>query len=259
MLSSKGMFNNLPDPRLAQNNVHVWCSSLSQSADVVQQLSTLLTEEERERADRFQFEHLRQSFILARGTLRVILSSYLNSEPGDLRFGYTANGKPYLSDPSDPKGISFNLSHSNDLVLYAITSGRQVGVDIEYIRPIPELMDIAANTFSPEENYQLKSQAESQRLDAFFHCWTRKEAFIKAIGEGVSFPLDQFDVSLTAGKPARLLSIRGSKKEAAGWSMFSWQPTEGYVAALVVEGTGCSVTYREWNHKERVQNAQEAR
>lgn len=257
MLSFHGIFNNPPDLGIAQNSVHVWCSSLSQPVDVIQQLSTLLTDEEHERANRFQFEHLRQAFVVARGTLRVILSRYLNIDPGKLHFQYNARGKPYLSDPLDSKGLSFNLSHSGDLVLYAITKGRRVGVDVEHIRPMPDLLDIAARTFSHEENHQLKSIAENQRLDAFFNCWTRKEAFIKATGDGVSFPLDQFDVSLIAGRPAKLLSVRGNKQEAACWSMFGWQPTEGYIAALVVEGTGCSVTYREWNHKERVQRAQE--
>lgn len=259
MLGFQGMLNHPHDPGLTHNNIHVWCSSLQQSGDVVEQLSSLLDTEERERAARFQFEHLRRAFRVARGTLRLILARYLEVEPGKLQFRYTANGKPYLSDPADPKGISFNLSHSGDLVLYAITRGRQVGVDIEQIRPVPELMNIAANTFSQEEYSQLKTVAENQKLDAFFNCWTRKEAFIKAIGEGVSFPLDQFDVSLAVGRPARLLRIRGSKEAAACWSMFGWQPAEGYVAALAVEGTDCSVTYREWNHKERVQSTQEPR
>lgn len=259
MLGFHGMFNNPRDLGLTRNNVHVWCSSLQQSTDVVTQLSNLLSPEEKERASRFQFEHLRWSFSVARGTLRLILARYLELEPSKIQFRYTANGKPYLSDPHDSKGISFNLSHSGDLVLYAITRGRQLGVDIEQIRPVPELMAIAANTFSQEEYSQLKAVAEHQKLDAFFNCWTRKEAFIKAIGEGVSFPLDQFDVSLAVGRPARLLRIRGNKEDAACWSMFGWQPAEGYVAALAVEGTDCSVTYREWNHKERVQSTQEPR
>ncbi len=142
--------------------------------------------------------------------------------------------------------ICFNLSHSNNLVLYAITHDRQVGVDVEYVRSIPEMLDIAERTFSSEENNQLRQLNETERQKAFFNCWTRKEAFIKALGDGISFPLDQFDVSLKPGDQARILRIFGSEENAEHWSMHELIPAEGYSAALVVERKGCLIEYQDW-------------
>lgn len=238
--------------------MHVWYVALPQPPDVIAQLAAILSDEEHRRADRFQFNHLRESFIVARGTLRLLLAQYVQLEPREIHFEYTPAGKPFLSRQSNIPDISFNVSHSNGLVLYAVARNRQVGIDVEYVRHIPDFKNISATTFSAFENNELQTIDDPQKMLAFFYCWTRKEAFIKAIGDGMSFPLDQFDVSLRPDEPARLLRVFGSEEKAGGWSMFSWQPTAESVAALVVEGTDCSVTYREWHHNDRARPAQES-
>jgi 4'-phosphopantetheinyl transferase len=259
MLTNHGMSNHKSGSAITPDTVHIWSASLDSTSATVGYLSTLLSEDEMERADRFHFDHLRQDFIIAHGTLRLILAHYLDCPPQDIRFEYASYGKPFLSQPFAAEGISFNLSHSHRLTLYAIGMHRRLGIDIEHIRPLTDMLSVAANTFSKDENQQLISVAKPDVPLAFFNCWTRKEAFIKAVGEGVSFPLDQFDVTLKPNELAKLLSVRGSREEAERWSMFAWEPMDDYVAALVADGHKPSLILREWKHDERVQTLQEPR
>jgi 4'-phosphopantetheinyl transferase len=245
MSIERSMTISLQGLSLADNEVHVWCASLQQPANAVEKLSYLLSTDEEVRAARFHFDYLRTSFIVARGLLRILLAGYLNLKPDQLEFKYQRAGKPQLSGNLDGK-ISFNLSHSHEIVLYAFSSARNVGIDIEHIRPINDLEQIAERNFSVNEIIQLKTLPSAKILEGFFNCWTRKEAYVKAIGDGISYPLQQFDVSLKPGEPAKLFSIYGSKEEAARWSMFELQPADGYTAALVVEGSGCKVSYHKW-------------
>jgi 4'-phosphopantetheinyl transferase len=229
----------LPPPvnlALPSDEVHVWRASLDQPASRVQSLQHTLTTDELSQAGRFYFQKDRQHFIVARGLLRAILSRYLDVEPGQLRFCYSDYGKPSLAPPSGPKTLNFNLSHSDRLVLYAVTRGREIGIDLERVRPVPEAEQIAERFFSAEENAVFRTLPARLKQEAFFTCWTRKEAYIKARGEGLSLPLDQFDVSLVPGEPAMLLSTRGDPQEAARWSLRELMPGPGYVAAIAVEG-----------------------
>ena len=230
----------LPPPDLALSNeeVHIWRTSLEQPAGLVHQLSQLLSHDEQTRAARFHFERDRRRFIVGRGALRIMVSRYLSVDPDQLRFRYESHGKPYLSAEFNHCDLRFNLAHSNEVAVYAFTLGRELGIDVEHIRSLPDAEQIATRFFSAQENVALHTLPESQRLEAFFNCWTRKEAYIKAIGEGLSHPLDQFQVSLSPEEPARLLNVEGSLEEVTRWSMTSWVPAPGYVAALVVEGSG---------------------
>lgn len=241
-----GYLNSQSSPMLMNGEVAIWHASLEQPAAVLAELQTVLSEEERTRAGRFHFQKHQNAFIAGRGILRLLLSGQTGIHPKDLQFKYTQHGKPFLAG-SD---IHFNLSHSGGIVLYGLSPDRQVGIDIEQIRPLKELEQIAKNHFSPEEYHQLSSVREDDRLAAFFRCWTRKEAFIKAIGEGISFPLQEFTVSLKAGYPAKLMSVRGSVENTHRWSMHDVEVPEGYAAALVVEGTGASITHRAWKSME---------
>jgi 4'-phosphopantetheinyl transferase len=250
MVIVHGTFNFLPDPNLTNDDVHIWHASIRQPEETVQWLADMLSADEKRRAERFHFERHRRSFIVARGVLRILLAHYSHCEAGQLRFEYTPTGKPFLASHSDGQGLCFNLSHSHELILYAISKNRRVGIDLEHIRPISEMEQIAASNFSDEENKQLNAMTQDRKLEAFFNCWTRKEAYIKAIGDGISFPLQQFDVSLKPGEPARLLRIFGSEQEATRWSMVELRPADGYTAALVIEGNGCSISSREWAHFE---------
>jgi 4'-phosphopantetheinyl transferase len=247
--------NNVPvkSPRLApktpvlsSDEVHVWCAELDQTASRVHNLQQTLDGNERARAERFYFKRDRNHFIVAHGLLRVILSRYLNIEPGDLRFCYSPYGKPMLAKEFDGDRLRFNLSHSHSLVLYAVTRARDIGIDIERIRPDLAYEQIAEGFFSPREVAALRTVPTSRQLGAFFNCWTRKEAYIKARGEGLSLPLDRFDVSLAPGEPAILLSTVGDPHETSRWSLRELDLAPGYVAALAVEGHDWRLKCWQW-------------
>lgn len=239
---------NVPSAALTLSNhdVHVWRTSLELGADHVQRLRRTLSADEIVRAERFHFEKDRRHFIIARGVLRIILSRYLGLGPHQLGFCYSSYGKPALATAPGRDWLRFNVSHSHELALYAITRGREVGIDVEYMRDSVATDMIAERYFSPREVTTFRALPASQRREAFFTCWTRKEAYIKARGEGLSFPLDRFDVSLVPGEPPALLRTLGDPHEAARWSLAALTPGTGYAAALVVEGHGWQLTCWQW-------------
>jgi 4'-phosphopantetheinyl transferase len=164
-----------------------------------------------------------------------------------VHLAYNAYGKPELAPDSNAPPLRFNLSHSHELALFGFAYGREIGIDIEYIRPTFAREQIAAQFFSPRENAALRLLAADQHALGFFNCWTRKEAYIKARGQGLSLPLDQFDVSLTPGEPAVLLQTRDIPQEAARWSLHALAPGPGYLAALAVEGREWSLSTWHWS------------
>jgi 4'-phosphopantetheinyl transferase len=192
-------------------------------------LEPLLTPDERDRADRFKFDHLRRSFVLARGVLRVLLGRYLDIDPASIRFGYDEKGKPSLARRGP---LKFNASHSGDMALYAFTLDCEIGVDVEQVRPFDDLRRIADRFFCAEETTDLMDLPEEQREAAFFRCWTRKEAYVKAIGEGLAVPLDGFAVSLRPDQPARLIHIGHDSEAAADWTLQNLEPAAGYAGAV---------------------------
>jgi 4'-phosphopantetheinyl transferase len=220
--------------------VHVWRASLDQGEAVVKDLEQTLSLEEMGRADRFHASVHRRDFVVGRGLARAILGRYLRVSPERFEFAHNAYGKPFL--PDSP--IKFNLSHAGRLALYAVARGREVGVDIERIRSDFDCEAIAERFFSERERGMLRALAPESRHRGFFYGWTRKEAFIKAIGQGVSFPLDQFDVALAPDTPAALLRIRGDAQAAAPWRVLDLDVADGYAAALVVEGP---VQVQQWD------------
>jgi 4'-phosphopantetheinyl transferase len=247
ILPSEQIWNVPPATlRLSHHDVHVWRTSLELHTEHVQHLRQTLSADEIVRAERFYFEKDRQHFIVARGVLRMILSRYLGLDPRQLEFSYSAYGKPTLATTPGRDWLRFNLSHSHELALYAIAHGREVGIDIEYMRDNVETDTLAERYFSPREVMTLRALPAFQRSAAFFTCWTRKEAYIKARGEGLAFPLDRFDVSLTPEEPPALLRTLGDPHEAARWSLQAPAPGRGYTAALVVEGHDWQMTCWHW-------------
>jgi 4'-phosphopantetheinyl transferase len=234
-----------PDLALAGDAVHVWRAELEQPEERVRQLAQTLSQDEQDRAGRFYFERHRRRFIVARAMLRAILGRYLGLDPGQLEFRYGSRGKPYLAARFSQ--LEFNLAHSRELALYAFTQGREIGIDLEHLRSIADIEQISARFFSARENATLSAFPENQRLRAFYNCWTRKEAYLKATGEGLTHPLDQFDVSLAPGEPARLLRVQGDPLEAARWSLQALEPASDYIAAIALRSRGWSLAC--WNKK----------
>ncbi len=233
-------------PTLAEGEVHVWRVCLRRDEAALRELLETLSPDERERGDRFHFRRDREHFIAARGALRAILGRYVGVAPGLLRFSYDGYGKPALSGAPGGDALRFNLSHSNGLALYAVTRGREVGIDLEFVREDFAGFDIAERFFSTREVSALRALPPAARASAFFDCWTRKEAYIKALGEGLSHPLHAFTVSLTPGEPAALLYTDDDPQEAARWSLVELLPGEGYRAALAVEGVTTPLRYWRW-------------
>lgn len=221
---------------LAQDEVHVWRASLEVPSSYLAQMRGILSSDERVKADRFAFEEHRQNFVVAHGFLRAILSRYVDCAPVELQFGCAKYGKPFLIEPATCANLSFNMAHSGSFALYGISKGRMIGVDIEQIRPGLDIAEIAWQFFSINESNCLLSMSSDVRVHAFFDCWTRKEAFVKAKGIGLSLPLDQFAVTLSPEEPVRLLETRWDKNEFLRWSLRAIDVATGYAAAFAVEG-----------------------
>jgi 4'-phosphopantetheinyl transferase len=226
--------------------VHVWRIALAQPEGVRLHYRKFFSPDEIERADRFYFDKDRNHFTIARGTLREILGGYLKLPPDQLAFVYGAQGKPSLAAPHNSSGIYFNLSHSGDIALLAVTRNRELGVDVEQIRPDFASQDIAARFFAPEECAKLNSLALHERADAFFNCWTRKEAYIKARGQGLSIPLDSFEVAFAPGEEAALLQVKTGDDNFSRWHFHALHPGAGYKAAMLVEGKDYEIRLLEW-------------
>ena len=228
---------------LHPDEVHVWRLPLAQPREQLAILARTLSHDERHRAARFHFDRDRNAYTAARGALRTLGGRYVAHPPGELVFGYQAKGKPYLTSP--PGDVRFNLSHSGDVALIAFTRSREVGVDVERRRPLQDLRSLAKTSFSPDEYTTLCGLPPDDQPEAFFSCWSRKEAFIKATGEGIS-QLGDFDVSVRLDEPARLLRVAGGLPALQRWSMHDLPAIPGYAAAIVVEGHELRISCWDW-------------
>jgi 4'-phosphopantetheinyl transferase len=220
------------------DRIDVWRVRLDARELPEQHLQGILARDEVDRASRFHFEKDRGRYIKGRATLRILLGHYLKTPPAEILFQYENNGKPEIALPQDSRGLRFNVSNSGGLALIAVGSGNAIGVDIEKVRPMPDLLDIARRFFSAREVQAILAVSEDKRQEAFFACWTRKEAFLKATGFGLSYPLSGFSVSVDPDGPAELREV-GEKGNATGhWSLKDLRPGEGFRGALAWEG-GC--------------------
>jgi 4'-phosphopantetheinyl transferase len=231
---------------LGQDDVHVRIACLDRLQSERSYFESILGKDEIDRANRFLFRKDRDRFVAKRGLLRIMLSSYVGVPPGEIIFTYGSRGKPGLEPQVDLPWIEFNLAHSHGMAIYAITKDRSVGVDIESIQADFPVEDVARNVFSIAELSALQALPNNLRTEAFFKCWTRKEAFVKALGDGLSCPLSDFDVSLAPGEPARLLRVGWAPEEASLWWMEDIEAEPGFSAAIVISGARCRIHVSQW-------------
>jgi len=216
---------------LRQGKVLVWTAELDTVTETrLRQLARLLSRDENQRALRFRFERDRNRFVVCRGILREILGTFLQRKPEDIEFNYGPQGKPYIHTPAGTP--YFNVSHSSSRAIYALGLN-ELGVDLEFVESIPEMQELVDQHFSAAERTAFGSIPHDLRVKAFYSCWTRKEAYVKACGGGLSIPLDQFDVSVDPRSPARLVRVQGTPGNQLHWSLHSFEPSTDTVAALV--------------------------
>ena len=222
--------------------LHLVRFRLDRDASARQRMMALLSDDERERAARFRFPLHGDRFVVARASLRLLLGGALGESPDGLRFAYGSAGKPALADAHG--GLSFNLSHSDDAALVALVLGTSVGVDIEAERESVDAFDLADRFFAAREAAALATVPLAGRMAAFFRCWTRKEAFIKAIGEGLSAPLGDFEVSFADERePPRLLRVAWAPDEVDRFTLLDVPAYPGFAGAVAVRAIGVSARF----------------
>ncbi|HEX3819920.1 MAG TPA: 4'-phosphopantetheinyl transferase superfamily protein [Candidatus Sulfotelmatobacter sp.] len=221
-----------PGQEINNGEVHLWRRSLGASPPAIDACFALLAPDEREKAQRFRVERPRSDYILTRGTLRSLLAGYLCRTPQDFSFQYTTYGKPFLADHRE---LQFNVSHTDGLALLAFVRDREIGVDVEKVRAQSDVKKLAERFFSDRERDGLRDLAGEELHAAFFRCWTRKEAYIKAKGDGLSLPLHQFDVSVAPNQAQALLATRPDPSEAGRWKISDVPVQSGYAAAVAIE------------------------
>ncbi len=241
-MSSLDRWDPAPHPiKLCEGETHVWRAYLDCDDQLVQKLHDTLAPDEVERAARFYFRNDRNHFVVARGVLRDLLGRYTGHLASEIRFDYARFGKPSLGHEFLINPLQFNVSHSHGLALLVFSLGRELGVDVELVRPDFGGDDVAQRYFAPREVEELQALPGALHAEGFFHCWTRKEAYIKAKGEGLQIPLKSFRVSLTPGAPVRL-----DATDSRDWSLHSLQPAPTYIGALAGKGQGWRLRFFDW-------------
>lgn len=224
---------------LPHGEVHVWAVALDPPPELCARLEASLAADERERAARFRFDRHRRQYQVGRGALRALLGAYLGIPAAAVRFAYGERGKPFLAAgetiPAGAGDLCFNLSNSHELALVGFVRGQEIGVDVEHLKPMSDLEQIAERFFSESERMALRQLPAERKEEGFFNCWTRKEAYLKAVGEGLAARLDSFDVTLIPGEPPRMLTLEGDAVRAERWSFQHFVPESGYLGALAIE------------------------
>jgi 4'-phosphopantetheinyl transferase len=231
-------------PGAGGEEIHVWCSRLDDGRENLPFLAALLAPDEQARAKRYHFERDRSRFIMRRGFLRLLLGAYLDRDPASLQFSYGSNGKPALRPGSSVRPLQFNLSHSNGLAVYALSRDRPVGIDLEHVRSLPEVAQIAWQFFTPlERNWALSSPVED-RMERFFLIWTGKEAYLKATGEGLMRPSTEIEVFFDEREAMQIRAVHTDQLEIGRWRMEMIRNIPGYLAAVVGEGQDWQLNFR---------------
>ena len=233
-------------PPLAGDEVHLWFGTLDPAPDVVRELTAMLSPDEEERARRFRYETLRRRFRVGRGVLRLLLGAYTRRPPSRLAFSYGPGGKPFLDDSPGAPPLHFNLGHSDAGWLLGVTRLGRIGVDLERLRPRRDVDELVEAHFAPQEIATFRGVDAADRTRAFLEGWTRKEAFLKASGEGLAVELDSFDVTLGPGTPSAVTRAEGEHGPADRWTLLHLEPSADYVGAACIDGTGVRASAWRW-------------
>jgi 4'-phosphopantetheinyl transferase len=240
-----------PNLSLGEDSVHVWAVSLRASDNALIRFANVLAAEELRRAESFHFDRDRNRFVVGRGTVRMILARYLRAEPENIELEYNLRGKPLLAGRFAGSGLHFNLAHCENLALLAIAPGRVVGVDLERIRAVDGADNTAACFCAPREMAEFQSLPAGERDAAFFRIWTRKEAWLKAVGDGIGESLDKVEVSFQSLEAPRIVRLPGgSGIPASGWSLRELTPAPGFVGALALPGRAPRIGCWKWKMEE---------
>ena len=223
---------------------HVWAACLDACESELRNFASVLSPDERARAERFRFEIHRNRFIAGRGLLRTILGRYLEIQPNRIQFGYGKNGKPFLSERGN--GLKFNLAHSEEMALVAVTASGEIGVDVERVRVLEDFEELVARFFSRRETEEFRRLQPDEQPAAFFNLWTRKEAWLKATGEGILHSLKNVEVSFLPGEPARFLSLPAEPGQTSVWELRELFPSPGWAGALATNGGITRVECWRW-------------
>jgi len=221
---------------LSAADVHIWAAHLDVTPVALSRLASTLSPEERQRASRFRFGKHRDRFIAGRGILRKLLADYLNGKPDEIRFEYSANGKPFLAGPFAESGLFFNIAHSESLALIGVTELGPIGVDIEKIRSVANADELVERFFSARENLLFQSLPAAQRENAFFNLWTRKEAWLKATGEGIGHLLNRVEVTFLPEEPVQLFALPEDLGMSSDWALRELSPANGFIGAVALPG-----------------------
>jgi 4'-phosphopantetheinyl transferase len=241
-----------PGWTFTSDEIHLWSFALVPPQDGLDSFVSVLDPAERQRAQRFKFPADKIRFVVGRALVRHILGCYLDKHPAELAFAYGAKGKPYFAERRDgSKPLQFNLSHCENVALFAVALVRDIGVDLERVRPIEDVDQLVARFFSTREAQKFCNLHPADRPAAFFNLWTRKEAWLKAIGEGIGQALNQVEVSFLPGEPPRLLSLGSAAGDLADWTLVHLQPAVGFAGAAAFSGSPAKVVCRQWPSESR--------
>lgn len=231
-------------PQFTGAELHLWRAVLDQPAHIMAEMRPLLSLDEQHKAQRFRRARDQQRYIAGRALLRLILSRYLDLSPNRIEFVYGPHGKPMLADSGATYSLHFNLAHAEHLALYAIARHQELGVDLEYMNPQLDIARLARRVLSPRELALAQTLPTAQQSEYFYRCWTRKEAFVKASGAGLSGPLDRLDIPPALHTP---ITFSDPTQPASGpWTILEYTPASRFVAALVVSGTACDLACWKW-------------
>lgn len=228
------------------DDIHIWRASLELPELLLGKLSSYLSRDEEERSSRYKFQVDKDRFVGARGILRAILSPYVDADPRSVEFEYGNHGKPAVKRAG--LELRFNVAHSHDLALYAIASKREIGVDVEHVRSVTDADEIVERYFTSAENAVYRALSKNQRPEAFFRIWTLKEAYLKALGSGLTQrPLNSFEISLPETRPPGTPQLERISRRNGSWSFYTLTPRRGYVAAVAVDGPIRSIRFWDWS------------